>query len=75
MIVYWCFGLGYVGGDGDFKFNDVRDGSIIFSTRSGQTGYEDAVKFPNLSDQIYHDKVRNKLIELMSYSLFNSGVK
>ena len=60
--------------NGNIKPNIVRDGSILFSTKSGETFYEDVVKFLNLYDRIYHDKPISYFIEMLTFSLLTLGV-
>ena len=75
MKQYRYNGLDIVEADNLIWVRNIRDRSIIFSTREGETCYNFDVKFLNRYDKIYHNEPKNDCTEMISYSLVTHGVK
>ena len=75
MEQYRCNGLDIVEDDNLIWIKIVRDGSIVFSARDGETCFDFDVKLLNRYNNLYHNEPRNDFVEMLTYSLISHGVK
>ena len=75
MKQYLYNGLDIVEDDNLILIKTVRNRTIIFSTRYGESCYDFAVKFLNSYDRLYHNEPKNDFIEMICYSLVTHGIK